>query len=197
MIELLYSGNTFVFLQNNGPRDLKARVLPHRFSAIRSVHIHYQVLELAYASTHYNGHRADRKRIRDLLWSLNTMQPIENLSIFIQGPVQRAWMCKSIFYDIGPYYYCLETGSLTVRMPWPVLDDNSNGSEAEGFSEAFAESPIRVLFPPRKMNAEGADLDMGYDFGWRVGAMFLPSLDEPGEIEITSYAVFTPLPVVH
>lgn len=196
MIEQLYSSNLFMFLQNSALEDLQATILPHRFSAIRSIHIHYQIPELAYAVHRRNGPRGDRRRMGDILRPLWYMQPIENMSIFVQGPLKRASWCKAELDHIEGISYQV-TGSLVVRMPWPILDGYFNDSESEGVSKTFTDSPIRILSPPWKPNAEGADLQMGYDVGWRVGAMFLPVQDGSEDIEITSYAIFTPVPAAH
>lgn len=61
--------------------------------------------------------------------------------------------------------------------------------------EEIENSQLSIVQPPGQDNNEIADRDTGFDVGWRVGTMFFPPDNGSSEIEMTTYAVFTPLPI--
>ncbi|KAF2736425.1 hypothetical protein EJ04DRAFT_511087 [Polyplosphaeria fusca] len=196
----LYSANRFILLQNKTLEDLGTTTPPHRFAAIRHLHIHLQLQEWR-AGT--NRNRFDPSELDP--WNSTSldhysrtrflhMTSLENLSVFLQGPLEQYYTYIKIAIALRR---CSKnaSGSFACRLPWPApfFYESSHPMEVESM-RSNAELPMTVFRPDNAGTGDEADEDFGNDTGWRVGNTMFPRDDGSGEIDIVGYTVYTPIP---
>ncbi|KAF2649622.1 hypothetical protein K491DRAFT_762286 [Lophiostoma macrostomum CBS 122681] len=186
-ISLLYSKNTFVLLQNNTLLDLCYTILPHRFLSIRSVHIHWQFREVK-GRVLLGGVGELGKSLQPLYRLPN----LENLSIFLQGPLADQ-LSYYLLSDIFRYFHEKTDKSFAARVPWPIplAGRDWEVDNVSWLVEKWAKE-MHIVQPPCRNEVERADRDTGFDTGWRVGTLLSVSQDGHHELETTNYAIYTP-----
>lgn len=196
-INLLYSRNTFIFLQNSTLSDFQRNVLPERLASIRSVHIHWQFRETM-ASSGAVGFGWSYLYIA--LSALSKSQ-LDHISIFLQGPLYMGDTYKQTMSLVET----LGVGRLrppklfVVRFPQINSDPFFGNIFSHEVDTLLAAPglPFEIVQPCRTIFMEPADLDVGVDAGWRHGVIFLPSdntEDCTSSFTTRSYIVWTPMP---
>jgi hypothetical protein len=196
-MRLLYSSNTFIFLQNNGLQDLQSIILPERFKLIRSVHLHWQFREVIPSP----GKCPWTQDIFD--WDMRLlheehMPQLKRVSIFVQGPLHLQQTYRSILdtlqVRIASPNRPLEM--LVLRVPNGVPSSHWTFSVQEMENMIDAMSPVFSVVKPAETAAEPVDADVGADVGWRCGTLFLSMGDgASGQVfRMRRYVVWTPLP---
>jgi hypothetical protein len=194
---LLYSSNTFIFLQNRGLCDLKSIILPERFKLLRSIHVHWQFRELgtfgAWAWTE-DVFGADLALLHE-----SHMPQLRCISIFVQGPLHLKQTYKSILSTvttcIASIDRTLDLFVLRVPNPLPTPPYWTFSTSNLG-NMIIAHSPAFSVVRPSVTAEEVADVDVGVDVGWRCGTLFLSTSEGvpyPGNM-MRRYVVWTPLP---
>jgi hypothetical protein len=181
---MVYSRNTFVLLQNSMLVDLQDTLAPDRFTAIRSLHVHWQ----------FPGDYVRRKIahfIPCVVTPLHDLPSLETLSIFVQGP-----MCGS-----AEYWFSIDflrpikervSKSFAVRVPWPTQQRRTDDRrQIKQYLESH-EFGGQMVQTPWQDGVEMADEKTTFDGGWRVGTMFLPSDDGSAGPQRTTYAMRIP-----
>jgi hypothetical protein len=201
-INVLYSSNTFVFLQNQTLADFHYIVAPEQLASIRSIHYHWQFREPEYAKSRYPF---DQDSLGMNLWLLNPtyMPQLDHLSIFIQGPLNLRETYRVVLSQISNLY--AETASpppksFTVRFPHPQLLNTPSDMHSQGLDKLLADPsiPFKIVRPTKSCQGTLADgLDVGVDVGWRYGVLSLPTEagdEENQEAYMKNYLVWTPVP---
>ncbi|KAF2687316.1 hypothetical protein K458DRAFT_469179, partial [Lentithecium fluviatile CBS 122367] len=193
-IELLYSHNTFMFLQKGGLSGFLEVVLPERLDAIRSIHFHQFLHEKesfprmpAFLTEGFN---------MDLhkTWY---MPNLVHLSIFVQGPL-----------DIGRVYCIvldpIEEAHARMASPQPPLcvvrlphsDTSRVPNVISDVDQVIQNSKwqFHIVRPSTDFPGDLADEDIGADIVWRCGVIYLPSGDGSTGFVARSYLVWTPMP---
>jgi hypothetical protein len=181
---MVYSRNTFVLLQNSMLVDLQDTLAPDRFTAIRSLHVHWQ-----FPGDYVRGKIAHF--IPCVVTPLHDLPSLETLSIFVQGP-----MCGS-----AEYWFSIDflrpikervSKSFAVRVPWPTQQRRTDDRrQIKQYLESH-ECGGQMVQTPWQDGVEMADEKTTFDGGWRVGTMFLPSDDGSAGPQRTTYAIRIP-----
>ncbi|KAH7382363.1 hypothetical protein DE146DRAFT_225247 [Phaeosphaeria sp. MPI-PUGE-AT-0046c] len=197
IIRLLYSSNTFIFLQNNGLRDFQGAILAERFRLIRSVHVHWQFRELSPIPGKWPW--TDDIFSYDLRFLHEEFMPQLNcVSIFVQGPLHLGQTYKRILDIIKCRVVCpnRRLDHFVVRVPNAMSPSPWTLSIQELENLITVEDLEFSVVKPAETAAEAGDADVGADVGWRCGTMFLPMEDESlgrGK-NMKRYIVWTQLP---
>ncbi|KAF2176474.1 hypothetical protein K469DRAFT_489428, partial [Zopfia rhizophila CBS 207.26] len=199
-IELLYTGNTFVCLQNETLHEFQRSTQPHRFALIRSLHLHFQFRELQYGREGFPA-PWDDDTFLTINWTIrHYMQQLRYLSIFLQGPLMVHIPYKNILNDLKGTQRAVSPEFFVVRFPRPAADPLAQYMNFDHLGPItrmlddpnlrfhICQPPLQPGQPPHDM----ADLDTGEDAGWRVGAIFSPKDGGEG-YETTSYTIFIPV----
>jgi hypothetical protein len=134
------------------------------------------------------------------LWLLesNVIPHLEQISIFIQGPLNLASTYKMVVSEVG----LIRSSSavppklFVLRLPYPMLLNNHLDMHSDGIDKLLTTPhlPFQVVRPQRPSQGVSADLDVGVDVGWRYGTFFCQSEDNMSKVIMKNYIVWTPLP---
>ena len=197
-INLLYSHNTFLFLQNDTLPDFGKIVLSKRLDSIRSMHIHFQFREIGPWKARY-GFNEDNLQYVTALLGVGQCKNVEHLSVFIQGPIWLGNTYESLLEQLR----CIQLlransfKSFVVRLPKQMSDPIFGSHFGVDIDNMVANPslPFQIIRPE---NAIGRleDQDVGLDVGYRQGEVFLPRNkgDGPPGFDVRRYTVWTPMP---
>ncbi|KAF2690702.1 hypothetical protein K458DRAFT_61833 [Lentithecium fluviatile CBS 122367] len=195
-IDLLYSGNVFIILQNPTLNKLHSSIPSQNFARIRSLHIHWQNITPA-----AGDHRDNRPNQLDFLDTnleiVTSMPHLQNLSIFVQGPLGGEQTYLTLLGRLGEVAAKAAPQFYVVRLPRSLniswqLDDLM----AQDFGILAKNYGFQLCFVPLEAGRDPisvADREGGGESGWRVGAFFEPAVKPEHGFAITNYAVYTPL----
>lgn len=196
-VNLLYSRNTFIFLQNSTLSDFHRNVLPERLACIRSVHIHWQFRETM-ASRSTMGFGCEYLYVA---LSALSKSNLDHISIFLQGPLYLGETYKQTISLVETLVASRLRPPKLFVVRFPQI--NSDPFFGNIFSQevdtllATSELPFEIVQPSRTIFVEPEDLEVGVDAGWRYGVIFLPSDGTDNctsGFTMRSYMVWTPMP---
>lgn len=197
-IDLLYSHNTFIFLQNDTLAVFSSSISSKCYACIKSVHLHWQFRE--YPTSHARAPwNEDSFGMTVQLLAAQHMPQLDHLSIFLQGPLNRRDTCQTIIWHICNLQSESTSQQLkffVVRFPYFWTSWDNVQYRHEDMEDLLTEPslPFRIARPTGTSQGTLADLDTGVDVGWRYGVLFLPSGDGSSESTTRDYLVWTPLP---
>ncbi|KAF2019506.1 hypothetical protein BU24DRAFT_121352 [Aaosphaeria arxii CBS 175.79] len=209
-IAMLYSHNTFLFIQNATFIALRDTILPERLKALRFVHLHWQrqlfcnsISSRSYPSVSWNSDPSDLL-FEKSIWDIGQLPNLVHVSIFVQGGSRsndKAWWqvelkdsCKYIIKN------CSESlKGLVLRPPWAF------GRIEEYFVREVNASQFHVARPVAdgdRGREEFPDAGIDIDVGWRQGVFsYLLSRSEKTDssnstvdLGTVGYTVWTPIP---
>lgn len=128
------------------------------------------------------------------------MHQLQNLSIFLQGPLRMHFAYQSILQTLLRTQHVISPKFMVARIPRPAVEETVQrlGFDQLGLIDELWEWKIKVIqiYQPQLQPGQNAhniaDLDTGEDSGWRVGTIFLPSNDKANGLTTRNYAFFTP-----
>jgi hypothetical protein len=200
-IHLLYTHNTFLFLQNRGPWHFSTTILPQRFTALRSVHLHLLIRNVS--SFHWNQTIWRIEEFDELLDGLPNMPHLEHVSLFVEGNVGGYKTLEWVLRYVDEVYEKMVSKPRTfvLRLPrpayryWEPLQDYRLDLEREQDEMIYGpRRKYRIVQPPRVPGRDMTDTMLGPDLGWRQGVVFLPPGSGSSDAMVRSYVVWTPLP---
>jgi hypothetical protein len=200
-IDILYSSNVFVFLQNSIWRDLHTSIPAQSFALIRSIHLHWEFIARVYARRRRPSRLSfSEQEILGLSETCSEeifqkMPRLQNISIFIYGPMEQELWLQQILDNMVSGAREANIPFFMIRTPWRLGSWWPNDEE----STRVLQSPdtrfrlwiCRAPLKPGGHYNSVVDGDCGAPY-WRVGSMFEPDRKDADGFIITDYAVYTP-----
>jgi hypothetical protein len=190
---LLYSHNTFLFLQNDTLLDFQDSIHAERFASLRSIHLHWQYDETCATSIGRSSTRKNWSKTLSL-FSTSTIPQLDHIVVYIQGTLYLEQSYRQILSDIKhlrssadappPSIFVLRLPPIYRNLDWwrvkALMSDPS--------------LPFRIVGPGTgiwlEMRADG-------DHGWRHGVAYLPpdgGSDASDGFVMRRYTVWIPSP---
>ncbi len=211
---MLYSQNTFLFLQNDTFLDFSKSILPERLNSIRSMHIHFQLRELGPWRGAWGFNEVNLQSVVNVLLppalggshpkSSSPLLPgccprLEHLSVFIQGPLWLGTTVEALIEQLTLVAVTRGSSlkSFIVRLP-RHMNDAWFGNQWGGDIDQMVANPdlLFKIVRPEFTIGRLEDQDTGLDVGWRMGEVLFPKKepDSEDEFEVRRYTVWTPTP---
>ncbi|KAH7082389.1 hypothetical protein FB567DRAFT_105337 [Paraphoma chrysanthemicola] len=206
-IEHIYKANTFVVLHNAVFKSICGAMLPSRLALIRSIHLHHRFRELEMVALacgdgirdHFPPPTDHYTFARLLSTVCGRLPSLENLSVFLQGPLMRRETLTWVLNRLKEARRELESLKyMVVRFPRLIADVTVRPEwerfENMGIKDALrrAQDEFHIVQPPVAPGLseyDMADVDTGPGIGWKVGSLYTGIDKRSGTIESRNYAV--------
>ena len=196
-VRSLYSGNTFLFVQNQSLRDFHDAILPGRFQSIRSVHIHWNYQEGKF------GNSADSLEGGDIfpgnLSLLRDNPRLDAVSILVTGPTFLKETHEKIIIELAKVqksWVSPSPKSFVLRLPYQSKAQSVSKDELDQMPMKPA-PPFQLVSPMHALYGVELDVPEDFDYGWRYGVQFLPpdeSISETENYSMKSYLIWVDRP---
>jgi hypothetical protein len=198
-IGFLYSHNTFLFLQNAILLHFHVAILPQRFAAIRSIHVHFQFRDTIFEKRRWEWHIDG---FGEVLYVVKWMGSLDHVSIFVQGPIYRDTTFRTILAHMEgmlPHLHMSPPSLYVLRLPHAIPNSPNESFFDRKVEEMLnnTELPFQIVRHSTGSPDWPADSDTGIDCGWRQGVLFLPPTepsDRTSTFVMRRYTVWTPMP---
>ena len=196
-IELLYTANVFVFLQNTSLQAFHAATATQHLNGIRSVHMHWQVPELTQRVPNLSAPGQSEACRRDSAAIIAAMPHLRQLSVFLQGKpnVYKAYQQLLEGMASGLAHPDFYVARVTPLSPYTAYESGAPEWLEELRSKSGRYGALRVcrsFFKRGWLWHKVDDLGQAPVYHFRVGTLFEPhpSFGEEGTI-VRSYVVAT------
>jgi hypothetical protein len=182
-------------------------MLPSRLALIRSIHLHHRFRELEMVAMACGGGLRDHFPPPGDHWTFaqllrtvcGRLPNLENLSVFLQGPLMRLQTLTWVLNRLKEARRELESLKyMVVRFP-RLIADFTVRPERERFQNMEikdalqrAQDLFHIVQPPVAPGLseyDMADVDTGPGIGWKVGSLYTGIDKRSGTIESRNYAV--------
>ncbi len=194
---MLYSGNTFLFLQNSTLRDLHDSIPPKRFQSIRSFNIQWHCYQEVVGRLPESIHGGED--FPEPLALLRNNPQLNTVSIFLQGPFYSKELHEKLISDLAK----VQESWISPPPKLFVLRLPCESGEQFLSQDELDQMPAKPIPPfqlvDRKYAQIGEQLDAagGLDYGWRFGVQYLPCdkpVNEAPAQSMRTYFIWTDVP---